>query len=220
MNIFFIAFTILEAFIFTSTCSLDAFTASFAYGSKKIKISPLSNLIVNLICSSILGISLILGTVIRQYLPSWLTLVVCFAVLFIMGLMKLLDSITKSIIRKHTQINKEIKKEIKFSLLNFNFILSLYANPENADVDTDKIISPAEAIALAVSLSLDGIAVGFGAALGNMNVPVVFIMSFITGTVAIASGCWLGGKLARTLPFNVSWISGAILILLAISKLF
>ena len=206
---------ILEALVLASSLSLDAFVAGFGYGSGKIKIPMLSVQIINVICSSILGLSLLAGSVIRPWLPPGLTTAVCFTILLVLGIVKLLDSVTKSIIRKYSNLNKELR----FSLFNFKFILHLYANPEEADVDDSRTISPSEAVSLAVSLSLDGLGVGFGAALGDVNGWAVVICSLVTGVLAILLGCFLGGKVARKIPFNLSWLSGVILIVLAVMKL-
>jgi putative sporulation protein YtaF len=207
---------IIEAFVLASSLSLDAFVAGFSYGSNKTKIPMLSVQIVNLICSSVLGISLLMGKIIQPYLPEWLTILICFVILFLLGIVKLLDGITKTIIRKHSAL----KKELKFSMFNFKFILSVYADPEKADIDSSKVISPIEATYLAIALSLDGLAVGFGAALGNVNVLAVFISSFITNSLAIILGCYFGNKVAHKSLYNLSWISGIILIILAIMRLF
>lgn len=207
---------ILEALILSSALSLDAFVASFAYGSKKIKIPFKSAQAINLICSAITGLSLLAGTILRQYIPVWLTTAISFAVLSLLGLAKLLDSITKSVIRKHTHLSREIK----FSLLNFKFILHLYADPEDADVDDSKILSMAEAASLAIALSLDGITVGLGAALGNVNGLAVFFCSLATEMIAVMLGNFAGNKVARKTPFNLSWLSGLILLALAVTKLF
>lgn len=207
---------ILEALILASSLSLDTFTAGFAYGSNKIKIPFLSVQVINIICSSILGISLLVGAVIKQYIPNGVTTAICFVTLFVLGITKLLDSITKSIIRKHTNLNKELK----FSLFNFKFILKLYASPEDADIDSSKTISGAEAASLAIALSLDGLAVGFGMALADVNGLAVFLCSLITDALGIILGCYLGNKTASKINFDLSWLSGAILIILAFSKLF
>lgn len=198
-----------------SALSMDAFVASFAYGSNKIKIPMLSIQIINIVCSSILGISLLVGTLVKQYIPDWLTIMICFTILFVLGIAKLLDSIIKSIIRKYNNFNKEIE----FSMFNIKFILSLYANPEDADIDSSRIISPMEAASLAIALSLDGLAVGFGAALGNVNGLAIFLSSLVTNAIAVILGCYLGNKIARKLSFNLSWLSGILLIFLAFLKL-
>ena len=130
--------------------------------------------------------------------------------------MKLFDSITKSIIRKHTNLSKEIN----LSIFNFKLLMRLYADPEAADADISKSISPREAAILAVSLSLDGIAVGFGAALISINVWAVILFSLVTNFIALTLGVWLGNKAAHKLRFNISWLAGLILIGLAIGKLF
>ena len=205
-----------EAFALSSSLSLDALTVGFAYGSDKIKIPFLSVQIINIICCVILGISFLIGNIIKNYIPNWVTVFICFAVLMILGIAKILDSFTKTIIRKHKNLNKKIK----FSLFNIKFILTLYADPEKADVDFSKILSPAEAAALAVSLSLDGLAVGFGAAMGNVNIFAVLVFSLITNSLAIILGGVIGNKLAKNISFDLSWLSGVILIALAASKLF
>lgn len=205
----------LEAFVLAASLSLDAFVASFAYGSDKIKIPFSSVLVISSVCSGFLGISLFLGALVRPWLPSGASSLICFLILFSIGLIKLLDNLAKSFIRKHGALSKNIR----FSLLNFKFVLNVYANPEKADADFSKSISFGEAFTLAVALSLDGMAAGFGAALGDVNGAAVFFSSLITGTAAVVFGSWLGNKLADRLRVNVSWMSGAILILLAILKM-
>ena len=206
---------IFEAALIASSLSLDAFAAGFAYGSNKIKISFLSVQIINIICSAIIGISFLAGNVIKDYIPNWVTATVCFIILFTLGIIKLLDGITKSIIRKHAGLNRELK----FSLFNISFILKLYADPESSDIDSSKTISSIEAASIALALSLDGIAVGFGAAMGSVNGLATVLFSLITNSAAIISGCWLGGKIARKTNFNLSWVAGAVLIILAFAKL-
>lgn len=213
MNFLFI--TAIETILLAIVLSTDAFVASFAYGSNKIKIPFKSVQIINLVCSSILGISLLLGNIIRQYIPPWLTTIICFGILFILGSVKLLDSTIKSIIKKH----KQLKRKFKFSMFNLHFILQLYAAPEEADIDCSKILTAGEAASLAVALSLDGLAVGFGAALGNINTLEFFLFSLVFNAIAVLLGSYTGNKVAEKIPFNLSWVSGMMLIVLAFLKL-
>lgn len=208
------AMILLEAVVLSSSLSLDAFIASFAYGSNKIKMSLPSLIVINLVCSGILGLSLLLGATIQPYLSPDVNRLLCFLILFIIGLTKLLDDLAKAFIRKHGRLSKRIR----FSFLNFKFVLNVYANPEKADVDHSKSISLGEAVSLAVALSLDGMAVGFGAALGDVSGMALFFASFFTDTAAILLGIYLGNRIASTLRFNISWLSGAILIVMAFLK--
>ena len=63
-------------------------------------------------------------------------------------------------------------------------------------------------------------AVGFGAALGSISPWAVVACSLVTNALAVVLGWFFGNKAAQKIPFNLSWVSGAILIMLAISKLF
>lgn len=206
---------ILEAVVLASTLSLDAFLATFAYGSKGIKIPLSSAAVVSLVCSGVLGLSLLLGTLLRPYLAPGLSVLLSFLVLFTMGLIKLLDDLTKSLIRKHGAL----ARDVRFSLLSFQFVLSVYADPEKADADHSQSLSPAEAASLALALSLDGLAVGFGAALGQSNLPSLLLASLLIEGVAVLLGGHVGNRLAARLQQRISWLSGVVLILLAFWKL-
>lgn len=206
---------VLEAVILASSLSLDAFFASFAYGSNKIKLPLKSVLVIDLVCGGFLGLSVFLGKLIRPYLPPHISSVICFLILFAIGLVKLLDNMTKSIIRRHSGLSKDIR----FSLLNLRFILCIYADPEKSDVDQSKSISVGEAFSLAVALSLDGMAVGFGAVLGNVSGAAVVLASLVTGAAAVLLGDYAGNRLASSMKYNISWLSGAVLIGMAVMKL-
>jgi len=211
---------LLTIVILALTLSLDALAVSFSYGCNKIKI-PLSSIcLISIICTGILGVAFLFGSFIAPFIPEWIAMGLSFSILLIIGIVKLLDSITKSIIRKHADINKEVK----LSIFNFKFILRLYADPEAADVDVSRVLDHREAVLLAIPLSLDGFAVGFGAALLSFDNWIITFFIFIALSIA-ANGVslWLGGiignKIAQKMPFNISWLAGAILIILAVLQL-
>lgn len=210
-----VAQMITEALVLALALSMDAFFASFSYGSNRIRIPLCSVLIVNAVSATLLGASLLVGSLVRQYMPGWLTPMLCFGILFVLGLVKLLDSMTKTFIRKH----QSFRGNVKFSFFNFRFVLTLYADPESADVDHSKIISPMEAATLAVALSLDGMAVGFGAAMGEVNGWALVAMALMTDALAVILGSRFGNRVAQKLPFNISWLSGLLLIVMAFTKL-
>lgn len=209
-------FSILEALVLVVALSVDAFVASLAYGTNKIKIPFRSVVVISLVCSAMLALSLAVGSLVRPFLPPGLTNLLCFAILFVLGAVKLCDSTIKSIIRKKQQL----KKELSFSFLHLSFILCVYANPEQADLDASKTLSPAEAASLALALSLDGLAVGFGAAFSNINPFVSVLFSLLINIFAVVLGCRAGNKIAERSSLNLSWLSGVMLLLIAVTKLF
>ncbi len=206
---------LLQAFMLVLASSLDAFVASFAYGSGKIHIPLPSVLVINLICSGILLFSLTAGMALQAVLPSGFIIGACFAILCLLGLIKLFDSSIKACIRRH----KNLHKRFRFSVSSLRFILHVYADPQEADRDASRQLSPGEAASLAVALSLDGIAVGFGAGLGDVNIWLAAALSLTLGTAMVLLGARLGNKLAHKRQMDVSWISGVLLILLAFMKL-
>lgn len=206
---------LLEAMVLASSLSLDAFFASFAYGSNQIKIPFSSAVLIDLVCGYMFGASLFLGALLRPFLSPLLCRWICFLILFLIGLVKLLDHLIKALIRTHGGGSRDIQ----FSLLSLRFVLSVYADPERADVDRSKSLSFQEAFSLAFALSLDGMAVGFGAALGGGNSWAVFFSSLLTNGIALLLGARLGNRLAAALPFPLDWLSGVILILMAFFKL-
>jgi len=207
--------SIIEAAILAASLSLDSLVAAFAYGSNRIKVPFSSAQIISFISSGVVGISIFFGSFIKTLIPPWLTTVLCFSILFIIGLIKLADGLMKSFIRRH----KDLKKHMEFSMFSLHFILTLYADPEESDVDKSKSISAREAVSLALALSLDGLAVGFGAAMGNTNGLAVVLWSLVTNTLFLMLGCYLGRKIAKKIRFNLSWVSGAVLIAMAFLKI-
>lgn len=208
-------FPIIEAAILAASLSADALTAGFAYGSKKIRIPALSAHIINVICVAVIGAAMFFGHLAKPFLSPAVATGIAFAVLFLMGAAKLADSIVKSLIRKHTGLDRAFS----FSLFDVRFILRLYADPEAADADVSAHLSAREATALAVSLSLDGMAVGFAAALAGVNPWALLAWSLVLNFLALLMGQKLGSSLAEKLPFNISWLGGVVLIGLAFARL-
>ena len=208
-------FAIISTALISISISIDAFLVSFAYGCKKIKIPMLSAFIITTICSIVIGISFLFGSVLVFYIPERLTAALAFTILFFIGITKLFDSITKSIIEKYTQFNKEIN----ISVFNLKLLMRLYVDPESADADSSNSISSKEAVLLAVSLSLDGLAVGLGAAMIGVNWGILILFTLVSGFVALVFGEWVGRKAVQKMSFNVSWLAGVILIGLAFVQL-
>lgn len=205
---------ILEAIAIAAALSMDAFVAGFAYGARQIRMSHKSILLINLICSAIVGLSLGLGSLVAGFLPAGLQRGLCFGLLFVLGLVKLLDGIVRAAIRRYGNLDGKLN----FSLFSLRFVLHVYADPAAVDLDHSKSISLAEAASLALALSLDGAAAGFGAALGQASIPAVVIASLIANQLTLLMGSWLGERLSKRFNMSLGWLGGVILLLLAISK--
>jgi putative Mn2+ efflux pump MntP len=88
-----------------------------------------------------------------------------------------------------------------------------------------KALSAAEAVLLAAALSLDGLAVGFGAAMGSVNIWAALAASLLMNLLAVTLGCALGMKLSKKAgnggrQATMNRLAGAVLIGLAMFNLF
>lgn len=205
----------LDAILLVCALSMDAFVASFAYGTSKIKIPFKSAMTINLVCSSILAIALFMGSIISKYIPSVFTTSICVTVLLMLGITKLFDSTLKAILNK----SGTLSRDLSFKLFDFRFFLRVCLDATEADADHSYELSPKESFSLAVALSLDGLAAGFSTGLMVTNYAQIILFSLIINMVAVLLGCCIGNKVAQKSELNLSWLSGVTLILLAFLKL-
>ncbi len=204
-----------ELLLMLMALSIDAFAASFAYGVSSIKIPWPSVFILAGVSSLVLALSASLGLLIKGLIPESCIKLLCFTLLLILGVIKLFDSFIKSIIRRKNGVDGHLS----FQLLNLHFVLRVYADPDIADADQSKVLTAKEAVSLSLALSLDSLAVGFGASMATFNVLLAIPVSFLFGLLAVTLGSALGSKFQKSLNSDMSWISGLMLIILAIMKL-
>lgn len=205
----------LESILLVLSLCIDACVASFAYGTNKIKIPFLSGSIITGISTLFLVISIALGTLIKSFLPPSITTIACFSVLLLLGISRLFEGVLKNFLNK-----KAISPDhIEVTIFDFKLILNVYADSTLADLDHSKVLSTKEALYLGIALSLDSLVVGFGAALTTIHLSQIIAASIILNSLALLLGSFSGRKFADKLNMDLSWMSGAILILLALLKL-
>ncbi|GAA0078383.1 hypothetical protein UT300005_27620 [Clostridium sp. CTA-5] len=141
-------------------------------------------------------------------------MIIGFILLMCLGIYRLFECIFKSYISKRSKIDTPLT----FKLFDFKFVLDVYADETKADFDNSKILNPKEAFYLALALSLDSLAVGFGSSLTSINYLQVIILCFIIGFLAVSIGVFVGKKVADNINIELSWLSGVLLIILAIIK--
>lgn len=208
-------FLCMQYILLATALTTDTFLSSLAYGASRIKIPIASALTIAAVSTATLCASIFAGALLKPYLPQQLTVYLSFIILFFLGTVKLFDSTIKAFIKKH----RRISKNIEFSCMHLNFILHVYADPPSADIDDSCVLSVREALALAIALSLDGLAVGFGTALSDIKILPVMLLSLSLGLIAVKFGGMLGNRLSRALDFDLSWVSGALLIILSFLRL-
>lgn len=204
----------LESLLLVLSLCVDALVASFAYGTNKIKIPVVSSIVLTSISTLFLMISISLGSLIHGLISETLAQTICFITLFLLGFLRIFEGLLKNYLNKKSLC----PHNIEVTLFNFKLVLNVYADVTLADLDHSKVLSIKEALYLGIALSLDSLIVGFGAALAPISFVEVTFFSIIFNLLAIAIGSFIGSKCAEKLDIDLSWLSGVILIILALLK--
>lgn len=205
----------MENILLVLVLSLDAFMASIAYGTNKIKMPFKSILIIDMVCAIFLALSIFFGIQIRKILHESIALILGATILILLGIYYLFESIFKSYLENKLKENEKVK----IKLFDIWFVIDVYVDETKADFNLSKNLDSKEALYLATALSLDSLAVGFGSSLGNINYLQVIGLSLVIGMFSIWSGLFIGKKIVEKTKINLSWLSGIILIILGLLKL-
>ena len=202
--------SLIQDLMLVSAVSVDALIAAFSYGAGRIRIPAYSAFIISFICSLILTASIILSSLLGGMIPDRLCRAAGAGLLTVMGTVSLFQNMLKNALRK-----RQGEGGLKFSFFNIDFVICVYLDETKADCDSSKTLSSKEAVTLALALSADSLASGFGAGLGGANIIRIALISLAVGLASIVAGSFFGQKAACKKP-RLSWLSGAILIILGL----
>lgn len=191
----------------------DSFFAALSYGVGKIKIPAVSAVIICLVGTAVLTFSMLISGVPEEFISPVACRIAGSIILGVVGVISFCQSSLKSLLRKRQRGGK-----VSFSLFNIGFVVNVFLDETAADADRSKTLSPKESLTLAVALSADSLAGGFGAGLSGTDITTTAILSFALGILSITAGGRLGQSLSRKAP-DLSWISGIFLIILSLIKL-
>ncbi len=196
-----------EEIFLAVTVSIDIFLASAAFCNNGIKVPLLSTFIINLICSSILGISIKFSEVISHSVTSGLFHKLSTAVLIVIGILTILKSIARII-----AVHISGKGELYLKLGNSPLALKLCLDDTAADKDNSKVLNAGEAVSLALASSFDCAAMGLGSGSAGISPVIASLCTFLCGFAAIALGSAMGQKIS-SLKHDFSWVGGVMLII-------
>ena len=206
---------LLHILLLVSALCVDTFVASAAYGTDRIFLSQKQIAAINGICSLCLGISLLFGTLIDSWIPETFTKEICFFSLLLLGLLKLADSA----IRRYLKHHKNICQDFHFTFSQLRFIIHIYGDPVNADMDQSHDLSWKELVFFSLALSIDSLITGTMAAFLKISIPLTVGVCFLMGELFTYLGLLLGQKISSRCPKDLSWVSGLLFILLAVIRI-
>lgn len=196
----------------TALC-LDSFIASVAYGTNGIQIPLRSAFVISSVGALFLGGSFFAAYLVRGLVPQNLCTMISFCALLFIGINNLIQSLLKKYLKNRKQ------KKLNFSLSGIGFMIQIYLDETTADMDHSKVLSMREAVYLAIAVSIDSLVTGFGTGLVMFNQLQIVLYFFVANMAAIGFGFFLGSKMQNSLHFDISWMGGTMLILLAFLKM-
>lgn len=189
--------------------SIDTYLAAAAYCNSGIRIPPFSAAVINLIGAAVLGISLKFSDFLVNFIPIGICRTAGNTVLIIIGILTIMKSLIRSLIRRISE-----RGELSLKMWKNPIVIKLYLDETAADFDNSKILSAAEAAALALTSSFDSAAMGLSSGFENIRPFITSVFAFICGFLAIFLGNVTGKKIS-SLRRDFSWVGGIMLILFA-----
>lgn len=203
-------------FLFLTAVSIDSVTAGLTYGTQRVHIRPLSYLILVCVPAVFITAANRIGFHIVSFLPQSALPILSFTLLSVLGLGKLSESLLRLLAHKYPSLTRNWGCKIK----QINIIFTVYLSPEDANQEDLHLLSPKEALLLALALSLDSVLAGMAFHTGALPLTVLFVLASLFNLLLFAFGYGLGHLISSVLHVDLSWLSGLFLLLLAVLSAF
>lgn len=200
---------------FLLAVTLDSLTAGLTYGTRKVHIRLLSYLILVFIPAFFITAANRIGTLLACLLPPRVLPWISFLLLFLLGMSKLAESLLRRLVRKHPGLTRNRGCKIK----QINIIFTIYLSPEDANQEDIEELSAKEALLLSLALSLDSILVGMVFTSEPVSWLLLFPLAALFSLILFLLGYLLGHFLCHLFHVDLSWLSGLLLLLLALQAL-
>lgn len=173
---------------FACALSLDALSAGFAYGLRRIRI-PFSSQLGFLVASTLtVGIGILSGHLLSRYIPTIWAIRLGGIILFGIGLWWFLRR------KQEDPVPEEdgVKTLVRFQFATLAIIIQVLDEPACADLDASGVISVQESMLLGVALSMDALGASFAAALAGANGALMIFFIGLFQQLFLLLGIYLG----------------------------
>lgn len=209
------SYAVTSLLLFLTAVSLDSLTAGFSYGTKKVRIEILALVFLACIPSVFITAAGSITSLISSLFPTGILPFFSFSILFLIGSAKLIESLIRHVAKKHPGLIGNRGCKIK----QLNIILTVYISPEEANRTDLQVLSAKEALLLSLALSLDSVLAGMAFTVSAIPPLTLLLSAILFHLFLFLAGYTLGRLLSRVLPFDLSWLSGFCLLLLAFRTL-
>lgn len=180
--------------------SSDTFAAGLSYSAERVHVPIGSMSIISVVSGFMFTLSLIAGEKIAVLIPHNITAFFSFMILMVLAVYKLYDALPDKF-----HDSKD---------------LTTVSLSEKVNKNDPSVLSPMEAAALSVVLSIDSITAGVSTGAPALSPAIIFSLSAVIHFLSIRLGLSAGNALLSRISCNLSWLSAILFFLLAISRLF
>lgn len=206
--------SIFSLILLATAVSLDGFWGGFAFGLKKVKITPLSLLIISswsVVCTMIV---MLIGHSLKTVISFEWAKIIGSVLLFILGILTL----TEGYKQKKEQI--ECKRNLLAYNIKFRDLIKILRNPILADIDKENDIKPAEGTVLGLAVAMDASIAAFTVSLLGFNPFITPFLFGLTHYILIGAGNIIARQnIINHISHKFSMLPGFILIIMAILRL-
>ena len=200
----------LKEIILAFIVSIDTYIAASACCNSGIRIPLSSAVIIDLFSASVLWVTVTMSDMISGVVSPHTCHIIGTVILIIIGTLNIAKSFLRNLIGYISE-----KGGISLKMGNLSMFIKLCLDDTAADMDCSKVISPGEAVILAVAGSFDSAATGLGCGGGDISAAAASSAAFLCGAAALMLGSLTGRKIS-SLRRDLSWSGGLLLILFAV----
>ncbi len=196
----------LTVLLFSASVTCDSLIIGLSYGSRKIKINFLNNIIVGMISCLGTMVGMYAGHLFDMFLVESVTKCLGSVLLFLFGLYMFYQALSKQITAK-SDSHKVVSDAADLA--------------ENFDKDHSKSIELSEALLLGIFLCINNVGLGVGAALAGLDILMTSFTCLVLSVLFIEIGCRLTyNLLSEKTVVYAEYIASLMIMLLAVYELF
>lgn len=172
----------IQVFFLAAAVSFDSLAIGISYGMAQVKIPIRARALLSLISGAVFASAMLLGEMLRQWLPASAGNLLGGLLLIVLGAYTLWRA--NSPTEKSQIINVRIP--------GLGLIIQVFREPLRADLNNDQRLSLEESVLLGITLAFDSLAAGIGAAILELPLlgtsTAVALVSFLLVSLGLSRG--------------------------------
>ena len=213
----------LSCFLLALSSNLDNIGIGVSYGIRRIAIPFSSNLIVAVVTTLGTICAMSLGDLVARHIPPEIAAGAGSAVIAAAGVWVMLQTWIKpnGACAQAAPPVRETTKVFELRIRSLGLLIRILREPVGVDADCSGRIEGREALLLALALTVNNLAGGFGGGMVGISIPLTAGLVFLLSLLTLAYGVKFGHLyLSRWLGRWASLVAGLILVAVAVYEFF